>query len=383
MSKVFIEENSLTAIGNAIREKTGGSGLLTVPTGMVEAIGSIQSGGGGDLPEEAFTITGDCVYRFSNNNWNWFVENYGDRITTNNIANTNSMFYYSSSLETIPFDINFSGSSNDINYMFYQCNNLKELPSMNFVQPNNLSYLFQRCDQIREIPDDYFDNWDFSYLDNLTNSYSGSSSSIFTSCYSLRKLPMSILEHGNPVVVYYSTIYYYMAHQCYCLDEIVDLPNPHKNATWTSNAFSNTFQYCNRIKNLTFKADIGSVNWKSQTLDLSKNVGYAGYTSYITGYNSGITEATRITDDATYQALKDDPDSWTTDINYSRYNHDSAVATINSLPDTSAYLASAGGTNTILFKGASGALTDGGAINTLTEEEIAVATAKGWTVSLV
>ena len=88
-----------------------------------------------------------------------------------------------------------------------------------------------------------------------------------------------------------------------------------------------------------------------------------------------------MTDDTTYQTLKNDPDWFTTDINYSRYNHDSAVSTINSLPDTSAYLASAGGTNTIKFKGESGKLTDGGAINTLTEEEIAVATAKGWTVT--
>ena len=41
---VFIEESSLTSIGNAIREKTGGSELLTVPDGMVEAIGSITGG---------------------------------------------------------------------------------------------------------------------------------------------------------------------------------------------------------------------------------------------------------------------------------------------------------------------------------------------------
>jgi hypothetical protein len=66
---------------------------------------------------------------------------------------------------------------------------------------------------------------------------------------------------------------------------------------------------------------------------------------------------------------------------YSRYNHDSAVETINSLPDTSAYLAENGGTNTIQFNSVSGKLTDGGAINTLTEEEIAVAVARGWTVS--
>ena len=122
-----------------------------------------------------------------------------------------------------------------------------------------------------------------------------------------------------------------------------------------------------------------------QTINLADNnyIGYSSNKTRILGYNSGITADKQVTDDATYQALKDDPDWWTTDIAYSRYNHDSAVRTINSLPDTSAYLASAGGTNTIKFKGAAGSKTDGGAINTLTEEEIAVATAKGWTVTLV
>ena len=47
MSKVFIEEESLTAIGNAIREKTGDTAPLSVPTGMVEAIAGISGGGGG------------------------------------------------------------------------------------------------------------------------------------------------------------------------------------------------------------------------------------------------------------------------------------------------------------------------------------------------
>ena len=63
------------------------------------------------------------------------------------------------------------------------------------------------------------------------------------------------------------------------------------------------------------------------------------------------------------------------------YNHDSAVETINSLPDTSAYLAEKGGTNTIRFKSDQGANTEGGAIGNLTAEEIAVAAAKGWTVA--
>ena len=49
MSKVFIEEDSLTAIGNAIRSKTGDTAPLSVPTGMVEAIAGITGGGGEPL----------------------------------------------------------------------------------------------------------------------------------------------------------------------------------------------------------------------------------------------------------------------------------------------------------------------------------------------
>ena len=85
----------------------------------------------------------------------------------------------------------------------------------------------------------------------------------------------------------------------------------------------------------------------------------------------------RVTDAASYAALKDETDWWTSIAEYSRYNHDSAVETINSLPDVSS-----GSSNTIVFYGIEGANTEGGAINTLTEEELAIATAKGWTVSI-
>ena len=68
---------------------------------------------------------------------------------------------------------------------------------------------------------------------------------------------------------------------------------------------------------------------------------------------------------------------------YSRFNHASAVKLINSLPDTSAYLATAGGTNTIKFKKYCGTLTDEGGVEALTDEEIAIAASKGWTISFV
>ena len=109
---------------------------------------------------------------------------------------------------------------------------------------------------------------------------------------------------------------------------------------------------------------------------MSAYVGYVQNIKYILDYNSGITADKEVKDAATYQALKNDADWWSKDINYSRYNHTSAVNTINSLPITT------GTGNTIKFKGACGALTDGGAINTLTEEEIAVAAAKGWTITI-
>ena len=155
-----------------------------------------------------------------------------------------------------------------------------------------------------------------------------------------------------------------------------------------------------------------TMNWKSQTIDLS-NVSYTfgyskdsystNYSSYAQGYwkveNNIFTSNSMTVEQATarYDGLKT-TDNWYSCCNnsvrydgkslslsllFSRYNHDSAVETINSLPDTSAYLATAGGTNTIKFRNYSGACTDGGGTNDLTPEEIAVATAKGWTVTLV
>ena len=197
---------------------------------------------------------------------------------------------------------------------------------------------------------------------------------------------MNLIKSGNPYSSNGFSYYFNGFDSCYALDELINLQIPYTKAKWTSNAFNSTFNLCCRLKNVTFALNDGApytVTWKSQVIDLYNYVGYFASKDHILKYNSGITADKEVTDDATYQALKNDPDWFTTKIEYSRYNHDSAVATINSLPDTSAYLASKGGTNTIKFKGAAGSATDGGAINTLTEEEIAVAAAKGWTCSFV
>ena len=410
--------NKLSAIGNAIRAKTGGTGLLTLDQ-MPTEISNIQGGGtvedltitsngtynpptgidgyapvvvnvpqDGSPPAEAFVISGDCSNRFASNGWNWFIEKYGNQITTKDISDAQYMFFRCT-LTEIPFDLNFdlNSSYHDLSYIFFNCNNITKIHKLNNVKVYNTSFMFQNCYRLRTIPEDIADTWDWSYLESQTSGYTGSQALMFQYCSSLRSIPMTLIKSGNPYLVDSYSYYYSGFHNCFVLDELTNLPIPYTKATWTSNAFVHTFSYCCRLKNMTFrKNEDGSpvvVNWKSQTIDLTSYVGYASSVPNITNYNSGITADKEVKDDATYQALKNDPDWFSTNINYSRYNHNSAVRTINSLPDTSAYLATAGGTNTIKFKGQSGASTDGGAINTLTEEEIAVATAKGWTVSLV
>lgn len=341
-------------------------------------------GGGGDLPEKAFLITGDCRYRFANSGWDWFIENYGDRVTTSNILGISDMFSYSS-VEEVPFDINLYGTAMDMGEMFISCTKLKVLPKING-KINSARRLFQGCNSLRHIPEVFFENIDCSAMTTGSTYNNGNLSNIFNNCYSLRAIPVIFLKNNHPGCSTYNS-YFTGFSYCYSLDELRDLPL-HFTSTWTNNAFSHTFAGCSRIKSLTFEMPDGQpavMNWKNQTIDLSQRIGYADSfnISYIIGFNSGITKDKEVTDDATYQALKNDPDWFTCNIAYSRYNHDSAVETINSLPDTSAYLAANGGTNTIKFEGAAGSATDGGAINTLTEAEIAVAAAKGWTVSLV
>ena len=414
MAQKLYEESNIQAIADAIRGKNGTTdtyktsemaAAITAISGaaepIIEAL-SVTSNGtytapdgvdgyspitvnvpqDGSPPDEAFVISGSCQHRFANNGWNWFIKQYGDRITTKNIYNASYMFSVCR-LSNIPFEINISDNTN-IDYMFY-CSNIKTSPYING-KVANISHLFHGCNYLNSIPEDWAEhiNWDYvhSYKYNQLNC-------IFIECYSLRHIPDSFITEiwginsSSNIYVPHDQQFYY----CSSLDEVNNIM-PQK-ATMSSNRCNGMFSNCTRLKNATFALqDNGTpytVSWKTQTIDLSNYVGYIqpNNTGYILNYNSGITADKEVTDDATYQALKNDADWFTTKVEYSRYNHDSAVATINSLPDTSAYLATAGDTNTIKFKGAAGSATDGGAINTLTEEEIAVATAKGWTVTLV
>lgn len=385
MSKVLVNESSLTGIADAIRGKNGETTTYK-PSEMAAAITAIPVGGGGGegIPEEALVLTGNCEYMFAYGGWDWFLEAYGDRITTKDITNTQYMFR-SSKVESIPFDINTTGTGITFAKVFYDCHQLKNIGKVTF-KLNNSTDIFMNCYMLRETPKMVID-WSYA-LSNTTNQLTN----VFNGCYSMRKLPTEFMDGLDKIQIYQDYSIYTGFNKLYSLDEAENLPL-FINTRVTSSRFfgsSTGFRGISRVKNITFSCNEDGTpkvrEWKSQTLDLVS--GYAGYAATSTekngilNYNSGITADKEVTDDTSYQALKNDPDWFTCKVEYSRYNHDSAVATINSLPDTSAYLASAGGTNTIKFKGASGSLTDGGAINTLSADEIAQAAAKGWTVTL-
>jgi hypothetical protein len=391
MAKKLYEESNIQAIADAIRNKRGTSKTYKTSE-MAAAIAGITTGDGSGnctslhLPEEALTLPQSCTGIFANNAWNWFIEEYGDKIITYNIYPATQMFKDASLLTDIPFDLNFADILNtDSSEMFYGCGQLTHIGKIINWRPSNIKYLFMDCKNLRYLPE--MVNFNFSKIQTDSSAYA---CRIFKGCRSLRSVPENVLKeiYGTQKSSSYCHLSY-MFNECNSLDEIIGL-SP-KTGVLTSNIFSTgsygTFYGCSRIKNLIFDTDENgnpyTANWSAQIIDLTNYVGYAMTNNLAANFNSGITLDKQVVDDETYQALKDDPDWFTISAAYSRYNHDSAVATINSLPDTSAYLATVGGTNTIKFKGASGAKTDGGAISNLTAEEIAVATAKGWTVEIV
>lgn len=342
------------------------------PAEMIETINDFNI-----FPNDNFLLTGNCNQRFNAlYGWDWALKKYIDKWYSENIDSATNMFAGGLNIEKIPFDLNFldNGISHDMSGIFDGAKNLKEIPIINNVYLGSMGNMFINCANLREIPDD---KWNVDKYYCHTYQYA-QGQTMFKSCNSMRYITPKLLNNLWSIYTSsYSSAYYGTFQGCFVLDDVVGWGV--STATYTSNMFVYTFESCSRLKDITFLTNedgtTKTANWKSQTIDLTK-VGCGTSSFYILNYNSGITADKEVYDDVSYQALKNDPDWFTTDINYSRYNHDSAVNTINSLPDCSAY-----GTNTIKFTGAAGAKTDGGAINTLTDAEIAVAAAKGWTIS--
>lgn len=331
MANVLIEKQTMTDIADAIRNKNRLTETYK-PAEMAAAIIAIPA-------QELIVIGDDCSYAFAYSCWR--PELLGN-FRTEDITNANRMFYSNVWVDYIPFDINFTSNSQiDCSYMFNGCLRLRAVPTINCNGSTYkaLGYFFYKCSDLRSIDEELLKTL---YVD----------------------------ESVTTVSVQFP---YGAFNQCYILDEVRGLYPPSQ--TVTSNMFNGTFTDCFRVQDVIFATDNGTPyvrTWSNQTINLAANVGFikSGYgAEFCIDAESGITADKEVTNDTTYAELKDDPNWFTRKSAYSRYNRDSAVRTINSLPDCSS-----GSSNTIKFY-------SGSAVNSLTEEEIAVATAKGWTVS--
>ena len=181
--KYAIEDTTLTAIGDAVREKTGSIELIPVNKLANEIKGIIAK----DIPEEGFLLTGDCDYMFYKGNWDWFIKEYGHKITTENITRGGYMFAYSK-VEEIPFDIYTAGLY--LEYMFYG-SKIKKAPQIYWPKDQtsfHVNNLFNGSHHLKEIDYNYFNK--IISDEAFENIYRyADRQQLFYDCYSLRKAP--------------------------------------------------------------------------------------------------------------------------------------------------------------------------------------------------
>lgn len=383
MSKVLVEEGNLTNIANAIRAK-GNTTSVYKPGEMAAAISNLSTSTSTYVPTDEDLTFRNCRsrYLFTGNQFSWIFNNYKDKKIrfTGDCSSTQSLFYgcEQEDLSNVIFEDCHSNNDPKNGGLglaeLLDSSKTKYPPKIKNCDIRSLVGAFRRANGLKTLPS----------FENCTIAYFGGCIPINQMiCYShlLEDVNFDLsktikLRDTNS----YASFYQEFIQKCWNLKSIVfSLPTVQESPV-TYNQFRQFVTDCNRLRHLKFKNYLPSLQMKSQVIDMSVEIGCL-YTDDDIHHPDFFSEDKKITDDASYQALKDDPDAWTKMPEYSFYNHDSAVETINSLPDTSVYLAENGGTNTIKFTGNAGSKTDGGAINTMTAEEIAVATAKGWTVT--
>lgn len=344
--------------------------------------------------------------------WEWVIDKYGNRIKVRITSQGQSKVFglgYTKDLNAIKLTDKEPGQSCDIRSMFETYYGKKlPVPIWEGTKPiREIATMFSQCHNLTDTEiKSFLSHFNFSGFVNANIN------NLFNECRSVRNINSILAQLHTQSKGYVSDYGGNVSIQALCratsvADELVGLPVPCGDVPYDSQIsfwdnMESIVEGASRAKKITFATKTDgtpyTVKWDGKTISLTNQIGYSTDENNILDQSSthGITQEKKVSNAATYEALKNDPDyyvynqgSQTYDGNelsvgllYSRYNHTSAVETINSLPDCSAYCAETNNTNTIIFKKYSGALTDGGGINTLTAEEIAVATNKGWTVSL-
>nr|DAH61379.1 MAG TPA: hypothetical protein [Caudoviricetes sp.] len=293
-------------------------------------------------------------------------------------------FYESNLCDDITIDIdcsNIGGGSSALNYFMGNCRNIKKLHLTIHDIPSNfrftqLSYLCQNNEKLEEVNDDLFD-----FIVNMT-AMTNKTSGFFGPCYNLKKLPSSIYRLQIDQA---STNMYWGISNLVNLRRI-DIPLCMSSSPTGFMVYNSDFSNLSSLEhfivtnpNNVVYTGAASSNSSYLTLNLSNYVGYFNGTTYANRVTD-IADGTRprVTNDEEY-ALYKDQDYWTTSLLYSHYNKTAAIETLQSLPDMTGW----GFNFVVKFQGNSGSKTDGGSIQSMTDEEIAIATNKNWTVQFV
>lgn len=362
MAKVYLEDSELTNIGNAIRNKNGAT-TMYLPSEMPAAIDAIEGGG------EKIQVEGDVGYicgypGYYSSSWlrdnckNMFKPDLGP------ITRGTGLCYYmdASFIHSITFAKHPSMSSyNQLSDLFSGAI-LEELPVLS--GPCTLGTNMFSSSYLKRVTSDKV-----AGLTPLTGTHY--QANMFRQGYSLEDVSGLKTLAQNGFVCYAPSNMYYL---CYSLKEAYILPFTSISSTSAANLTS-AFTGCRALENIEWGCtEFTNTNYKV-TLNLS-GMGYwasAPTDTFRDTYGLCGPEL-EVTDLESYNRLKNTNGWWTQDITFSHLNHTNAVRILNNLP-TPSY----GGT--ITFKGTMGSGYND-PISNLTEEEIAVATAKNWTVTI-
>lgn len=373
MANVLIDENTMTNIANAIREKAGNSTTL-LPSEMPDAIVNLPSGGGG----EGFNrvkIEGNLQDLMGNPDiyptWKetFFREHLHELIQeeTGVITHGSYAFYYMKNADWIKV-INFDTSS--VQGIFDQ----SDRTTVPIVKGTitNIGGLIPNSEKVTEIPDECFAE---VALGRSYSAYKDFSSKYYIRNYgtainnlirnqALNKTVSAYLSSNNIARAMYSGNY----NLKYAL-----IPVP---TDYTSRGM--ILEDCNNCHQLEEMEFVGPMLYLSTNVSISFQGNGIGYwEKRPAGLQlQYVNPDLEVIDLESYENFKDDPDWWTCDPKFSHFNHDSVVKMFESLPK----VVNSSGTSytaSLHFNGecASGY---GKAIADLTDTEKAIVQDKGW-----
>ena len=240
-------------------------------------------------------------------------------IDVSNWTSTAYMFYYCQKLKELDLSSFNTSKVTNMSYMFYYCNNLTnlDLSSFNTEHVTNMQYMFGNCNSLTSLD---LSSFDTSHVTDMQY--------MFGSCNSLTSLDLSSFDTSQ------TTNMYAMFYNCNSLISL-DLSNFDMSKVTST---MQMFTYTSELTNLQFGVNLGK-----------------GYTQKSTNYilyKLDLSFCTKLT-------------------------HESLMSVINNLYDLNlTYDVANGGTlyTQSLVLGAKN-------LAKLTEEEIAIATNKGWNVT--